>query len=112
MPYSEILEARIVQELARWPLAISRRKMFGGTCHLLNGNMLCGVYQDFLILRLGPAGAAQALSGKQAKRFDITGKPMTGWVMINETEVSDTDLQRWLEQARAFVATLPAKSPK
>lgn len=26
--------------------------MFGGVCHLLNGNMFCGVYKDFLILRL------------------------------------------------------------
>lgn len=30
--------------------------MFGGICHLLNGNMFCGVYKDFLILRRGEDG--------------------------------------------------------
>ena len=28
---------------------VSEKKMFGGVCHLLNGNMFCGVYKDYLM---------------------------------------------------------------
>jgi hypothetical protein len=35
--------------------------MFGGVCHLLNGNMFCGAYKDYLILRLGETVAKEAL---------------------------------------------------
>jgi hypothetical protein len=60
--------------------------MFGGLCHLLNGNVFCGVYRDFLILRLGEDKAAKALNLPSVKPFDITGRPMKGWVMMEEQE--------------------------
>jgi hypothetical protein len=58
--------------------------MFGGTCHILNGNMLCGVYKNYLILRLGEEQAEEALNQNHVKLFDITSKLMRGWVMIEE----------------------------
>ena len=36
------------------------QKMFGGVCNLLNGNIFCGVYKDYLILRLGEKHAEDA----------------------------------------------------
>ncbi len=52
MPYDEEIETRISKAISRWKNTESK-KMFGGFCHLLGGNMFCGVYKDFLILRLG-----------------------------------------------------------
>ena len=42
--------------------------------------------------------------------FDITGRPMKGWVVV-EAEGLDTDHQlgRWIERAVEFVETLPRK---
>jgi hypothetical protein len=42
--------------------------------------------------------------------FDITGKPMKGWVMV-ESQGFETDdaLKEWLDQARQFAAALPSK---
>jgi len=37
--------------------------------------MVCGVYKDFLILRLGERQAADALKLPGVKPMDITGKP-------------------------------------
>ena len=84
--------------------------MFGGVCHLLSGNMLCGVYQDFMVLRLGEEGAASALQRKHVRVFDITGRPMKGWVMVEEKGFrTEKGLREWLEEARTFVGRLPPK---
>jgi TfoX/Sxy family transcriptional regulator of competence genes len=109
MPYDEDLEERIERIVSRWPKTVSK-KMFGGICHLINGNMLGGVYHTYLILRLGEEGAWEALKQLSSRPFDITGKPMKGWVMIEGKGVAgDKELQAWLKKARKFVETLPAK---
>ncbi len=109
MAYDKDLEKRIDRIVSRWPDTASK-KLFGGVCHLINGNMVGGVYQTYLILRLGEEGAWEALKQPFARQFDVTGKPMKGWVMIEGKGVaSDKDLQAWLKKARKFVETLPAK---
>ena len=109
MPYNELIDARIHKILSNWENT-DFKKMFGGVCHLLNGNMVCGVYKDFLILRLGEDNADRALQSPNVKLFDITGRPMKGWVMVSEENFSDEQqLTQWLEQAKNFVLTLPVK---
>jgi TfoX/Sxy family transcriptional regulator of competence genes len=110
MPYNENIDKRIVPLLARWK-DIDHRSMFGGVCYLLKGNMLCGVYRDYLILRLGEEPSRVALGKKFVKPFDITGKAMKGWVMVEQGGfATEAELSDWLEQAYAFVKTLPPKS--
>jgi hypothetical protein len=107
MPYSETLDSRLSRVVSAWKT--TRKKMFGGTCHILNGNMMCGVYKDFLILRLGEQQAAEALREPQVKPFDITGRPMKGWVMIGEKDLTDRALASWITRAHGFAETLPPK---
>ena len=109
MPYNKDLEARIQKIVSSWKNTDSK-KMFGGICHLLNGNMFCGVYKDFLILRLGEEKAAETLKRPHVKPFDITGRPMKGWVMVDEQGFAgDEELKEWLEKAKGFVKTLGSK---
>jgi len=109
MPYNEEIDARIRKMVTGWKNA-EAKKMFGGVCHLLNGNMVCGVYKDYLILRLGQKAAAQALKQSHTRPFDITGKPMTGWVMVEDKGFkTDDSLKSWLNKAKTFVKTLPPK---
>ena len=54
MPYNEEIDARIRKIVTRWKSA-EAKKMFGGVCHLLNGNMVCGVYKE-TDERLGDGG--------------------------------------------------------
>ncbi len=107
MPYSEKLDERILSGTAGWRLV--RKKMFGGTCYLLNGNMTCGVYRDFLIVRLGEREGEKALAEPFTRVFDITGRPMKGWVMIEEAGFKGARLKRWLDRAKAFAESLPKK---
>jgi len=109
VPYNEDIETRIQNLTSRWKNT-QRKNMFGGVCHLLKGNMFCGVYKEFLILRLGPDQTGEALQMPAVRPFDITGKPMKGWVMVAQDGFqSDDDLKRWLHQARKFASSLPAK---
>ena len=109
MPYDEEIEARINKVISGWENTDSK-KMFGGICHLLRGNMFCGVYKDFLILRLGEEESKGALKSRFVRPFDITGKPMKGWVMVGKAGFkSDDALKAWLVKAKEFIGTLPLK---
>ena len=41
--------------------------------------------------------------------FDITGRPMRGWILVAGEALDDDALDGWVERARTFVATLPPK---
>jgi TfoX/Sxy family transcriptional regulator of competence genes len=109
MAFDEALADRIRCQLARHN-RIEEKKMFGGICFLLNGNIVVGVWKDSLIARLGPGEGEAALQEPFVREFDITGKPMKGWVMVGPEGVEDDDqLAGWVERAMTFVKTLPAK---
>jgi TfoX/Sxy family transcriptional regulator of competence genes len=109
MPYSESLASRVRFALERRP-GVQEKRMFGGVGFLFNGNMLVAIWQQSLIARLGIEAAQKALTQPFVKDFDLTGKPMKGWVMVGPEGVDlDSELAEWIERAWQFVATLPAK---
>jgi TfoX/Sxy family transcriptional regulator of competence genes len=109
MASSESLAGRIRDALARRQ-NIEEKKMFGGVGFLLNGNMLVGVWKSSLVVRIGPDGYEEALSDSHVREFDITGKPMKGWVLVEPDGIDDDDpLRNWIELAVSFVKTLPKK---
>ncbi len=84
--------------------------MFGGTGFLLRGNMCCGVHKGRLILRVGIDAAETALREPHVRPFDITGKPMRGWVMLPAVAIAgDVELKRWIALAANFAGELPPK---
>lgn len=109
MPYSESLASRVRAALSR-KRNIDEKKMFGCVCFLHNGNALGGVWNDRLIVRLGPEMGEAALHEPHVRPFDITGKPMRNWVAIDPEGIADDDqLTDWIERAIEFVKTLPKK---
>jgi TfoX/Sxy family transcriptional regulator of competence genes len=112
MPYSTTLEDKIEDIIHQWD-SIDKKKMFGGICYLTNGNMSFGVWKDYLIVRMGPNLAAEKLKHDHVRPFDITGKPMKGWVMVEKGSWNKRDeLTGWLDIGRSFALSLPKKSPK
>ncbi|MDT8445928.1 MAG: TfoX/Sxy family protein [bacterium] len=109
MAYDEGLAERIESALAQIEL-LSHKKMFGGLCFLVGGNMLAGVIGERLMLRVGPELYEPALSKLHAGPMDFTGKAMKGLVYVEpEGFESEEDLKDWLALALGFVATLPPK---
>ena len=109
MAFSEALAIRIRKALDG-RAGIHELKMFGGIGFLLNGNMLVGVWNNSLIVRLRADQEAEALREEHVKSFDITGRPMKGWILVGPAALElDADLVDWIGQAIEFVSTLPAK---
>ena len=102
------LDQRLQALLA--PHGAQSKRMFGGTCFLIGGNMALGTVRGGLIVRVGKAAHAAALRLPGARTFDMTGRPMEGFVAVDaDALAADADLARWIDMALAFVATLPAK---
>jgi len=107
--FSESLAGRIRDALAR-KKNIEERKMFGCICFMLNGNALAGVWKNALIARLGPDKGEVALREPHVRQFDITGRPMRNWVVVEPEGVEDDEqLKDWIERATTFVNSLPKK---
>lgn len=109
MAYDESLAQRVRGLLEGRP-GFEEKKMFGGLCFLLRGNMACGTLKDDLIVRVGPEQYERALKQPHTRKFDMTGRPMKGWVMVS-AEGHDTEerLSCWVEEGAAFALTLPEK---
>ena len=109
MAFDVTLAERIRECLARRK-NVEERKMFGCICFLINGNALAGVWKDRLIARLGPDEGEAALREPHVRAFDITGRPMRNWVMVEPEGVEDDDrLKDWIQRAIKFVEMLPRK---
>jgi TfoX/Sxy family transcriptional regulator of competence genes len=109
MVYNRHTAERVRQLLGSRP-GITEKTMFGGVGFLLYGNMCVGVWRDSLILRIGKDAWQDALQEEFVHEFDITGRSMTGWVMVEEEGFdTDTQLSDRIAAAMQFVTTLPPK---
>lgn len=109
MAYDEGLVQRMREALAAIP-DIDEKKMFGGIGFLLNGNMACGVNKDDLIVRVGPDAYETALAEPYTKDFDMTGRPMKGWVVVRPAGyATDEMLKGWVQRGVDFALSLPPK---
>ena len=109
MAYDEGLAQRVRDIMIDEP-GLVEKKMFGGVGFMLDGNMACGVNKEDLIVRVGPENYGQAVIQPHTRPFDITGRPMKGWVMVAPAGVAaDEDLQGWVHRGINFARTLPPK---
>jgi hypothetical protein len=109
MAYDETLATRIRVALVR-KKGLEEKKMFGGIGFLLNGNLLVGVWKESLIVRLGPEDGEEALLEPHVREFNITGKPMKNWMLVEPEGVeADEQLSGWIQSAIKLVGTLPKK---
>lgn len=109
MAYSETNAGILRDELATLD-GITERRMFGGLCFMLHGNMLCGVHKDGGMARVGKENEATALEFYGIEPLSFTGRKMGGMVDISAEAIEDeTTLRKVLALARDFVESLPAK---
>lgn len=95
------------------PHRATDKRMFGGTCFLIGGNMAIGTLKGGLIVRVGKEAHAAAIKLPGARTFDMTGRPMEGFITVDGKSVlHDAALNGWAELALAFVKTLPEKQSK
>ena len=88
---------------------IVEKKMFGGFCWMLDGNMLAGVEVGRYMFRVGKALEAEALARPGARPMDITGRPMRGFVWVDADAAIEAGLENWIAFAERYVGALPPK---
>ena len=108
MPHDPHLADEMRKALRR-RVSIEEKKMFGGYCWMLHGNMLCGVEVGRFMFRVGKDLEAEALARPGARPMDITGRPMKGFVWVSADEALAAGLRSWIDLAAKYVRTLPPK---
>ena len=107
---SEDLSDRI-RDLLPPMLPTSEKKMFGGRCFMLAGNMLvCPMKDGSMLVRVGKDGMDESLSLPGAAPMSVGDRMMGGFVQVSGDVLEDDDtLLDWIGRARHFVDALPPK---
>jgi hypothetical protein len=108
---NEALAERLRKALAG-RRGIGEKKMFGGACFLLRGNMLCGTGRTDFMFRVGKDQDAAALARPGARPMDFTGRAMRGFVWVDPAKCDARALRDWIAMAETYVGKLPAKGRK
>ncbi len=114
MAYDERLAERVRTALAAAVAGadVSERKMFGGICFMLGGNMALGVHDADLMVRMDPADLDAALKKPHARPWDLFGmrRPPKGWVLVGpDGTKAARSLAAWVALGTQFARSLPAK---
>lgn len=109
MSYDEGLAERIRERLSD-EIGVTEKKMFGGLCLLVRGNMCCGIVGETLMARVGPDQYPECLELPYAREMDFTGKPLKGMIYVDPEGIAeDEDLKLWVDCCLGFMNTLPPK---
>ena len=109
MAYDRDLANRVREQLADQD-AITEKEMFGGIAFLLGGNMAVGVSREDLMVRVGKDQSDDALAQPHTRVFDMAGRPMRNWVLVEPAGVeTDAQLSAWVGRGVAFARSLPPK---
>jgi TfoX/Sxy family transcriptional regulator of competence genes len=111
MAYDLLLADRVRTALVGQP--IKEQQMFGGIGFLLNGNMVCGILKNDLMLHVAAEDTAKLLTKPGAKPFVMRERPMNGWVLVEPDAIKTASaLKKWVNVSLDYALTLPAKAPK
>jgi TfoX/Sxy family transcriptional regulator of competence genes len=110
MPYNEKLADRIREQLVD-KRKVEEKQMMGGLAFMVNDKMCVGVWKDEMMCRIDPEVREEALSKTGCRVMDITGKPMKGFVLVDETGMrSKKEFDYWVRLCLEF--NKKAKSSK
>jgi len=112
MAYNEQLADRVRASLAEKDVDLSEKRMFGGLCFMVDEKMCICVEKDRLMIRIDPAIYENLLEAGECYPMDFTGKPMKGYVYVDEGNLgSTTRFNYWIELALDYNKSAKA-SPK
>jgi hypothetical protein len=108
--YDEALAERVREQLAG-ERGLTEKAMFGGLAFLLDGNMSVGLSGGGeLMVRVGPEATDDALARPHTRVFDMTGRPMRGWILVAPEGIGgDGELAAWVRRGVDFARSLPPK---
>jgi hypothetical protein len=115
MVYDEATTERFRRALAALGHQLDERRMMGGLCFMLAGNMLGGAHREktgerLFMFRVGPDAHDWALSQPNTRPVQFGDRmPMRGLVFVEADACDDKQLDRWVREALQFAEGLPPK---
>ena len=110
MAYNQKLADRIRERLTETK-KLKEKEMMGGLTFMVNDKMCIGIIKDEMMCRIDPDMQEDALSKIGCRIMDFTGRPMKGYVMVDETGMkSKKDFDYWIGLCLEF--NRKAKSSK
>ena len=108
--YDEDLAERIRERVAG-ENGLTEKRMFGGLAFLINGTMAVSASgPGGMLLRVDPAQTEELITAPHARRFEMRGREMDGWLRIDPAATAaDADLARWVSIGVAYARSLPPK---
>ena len=89
MAYNEKLAEKIRTSLASTKKVIEK-EMMGGLTFMVDDKMCVGIIKDEMMCRIDPTLQEEVLSKKGCRIMDFTGRPMKGYIMIDESGMRST----------------------
>ncbi|MEL7834845.1 hypothetical protein [Fodinibius sp. Rm-B-1B1-1] len=89
---------------------LEKKKEGGGVGYLLNGNMCLGIYEDFLIARIGKSLANSLIAKKGVRRYLPDKDLYDDFIMVEEKVYSHSKaLKKFIDQSLSYTGNLPPK---
>jgi hypothetical protein len=109
MAFDEQLAEKIRNEI-KGQAGLKEKKMFGGLAFLINGNISVGIHGKDLVVRINPDETEAALKQRGVHIFDITGRPMKGWLLVGAEGIQDRkSFKKWIRTGVHYASSLPKK---
>lgn len=113
MAYDELTTERFRDAIADLK-DITEKRMMGGICFLLNGNMIGGADcpkdgAPRFMFRLGKDNQDAGLALGSGQPMEMGGRKMRGFFFVEEAECDDERLGQWIKLAVGFASALPPK---
>ena len=94
--------------------SVTEKKMMGGVCFMVNGNMLGGAHREkngtgYFMFRVGKenAAAAEKIGGGEVMKQG--GRIMSGFYFVAADDCSDKLFEKWKSLALSHALSLPPK---
>lgn len=107
MTYDRDLAEHLRELLAAEPDVVEKL-MFGGLAFMVGDHLTVAASgRRGLMARVDPDRADELLKRRNAAPMIMRGRPTRGWLRVDP--VPDEDLAAWVDDALAYVRTLPPK---
>jgi TfoX/Sxy family transcriptional regulator of competence genes len=108
--YDQVLADRIREQMSG-EASVTEQKMFGGLAFLISGNMAVAASgQGGLLVRVDPAQSDELVATTNARRMEMRGRPMQGWLRVGSADVRTArQLATWVQRGTTFARSLPPR---
>jgi TfoX N-terminal domain len=110
MAYDEDLANRLRAELGE-EAGVTEKRMFGGLAFLVNGHLAVSASgRGGLLLRVDPADTDALVQRPEARRFEMRGREMDGWLRVAvDEDTPDDAFADWVARGVRHARSLPPK---